>query len=747
MDDSRERPKGEAAGSGKPVENPPSVESKELLYIITALNLVRMNLEMYPPGHSRIAESIDSAFAIIQKSLREKGELLIGFTGDTNTFGETAPDREKNNAAFRDYARSLNNLRIVCFTLNRGLKKEELREFNRILSAKPADIWALGKIESVIARAGITAIKVKVIDADHFRLGEKKTIIQAKVDKQEKDERFWEEFFARLKSEALKKGQSEGSPMDQQKLATVEAIRLLNRGQEHWPSAVFSYEKMVHEYFSETPKGKESSTEKFEALTNVGSLVGNLHPALKKQMIDVVERQMILHPDTALVEENLQCFPHDIFMEIIHHTNERGAQISPTLVNLLKKMAGIQEEPAAADREGEKDFSSKDMETLLKREDYEHYVPEAYDKILKMATETSSSNGEIDESQFPLQEYLKTLTHEYIDFQICQLIHSLMDEEIAEEDYLACAQKMAMSIPELLKAGKFPFLTAFMETLRRHAEEKPIDTIRQKALFLLRALSEKKTIARHVTPHILNGTGEPAVLTTFLVSSGEQNLAWLFDLYLDPKVPLSAAIMGIIKGFGRSATEEALKRLPDQDSRTIIRLLTVIREMNDRSVAPSLNNLFHHQDWTVRREVIKTLNLFADPAVIELLRRSLKAENRDEVFEAVGLSCQGPVADLLEDLTAMLKIVVIREENAILNEWIVGELAKTGHPSVIPYLEKIAATRFTFAPKSLSRMKVALYRNLRHFPKDAILKLLQKGNRSRNREIRALCAKIGKSKE
>ena len=123
--------------------------------------------------------------------------------------------------------------------------------------------------------------------------------------------------------------------------------------------------------------------------------------------------------------------------------------------------------------------------------------------------------------------------------------------------------------------------------------------------------------------------------------------------------------------------------------------------MNDRSVTSSLKNLFHHEDWAVRREVIKIFNQFGDPAVIEPLRRSLKAENRDEVFAAVGLSCQGPVADLREDLTAMLKIVVIREENAILNEWIVGELAKTGHPSVVPDLERIAATWFTFAPKSL----------------------------------------------
>ena len=187
-----------------------SAESAQRLQVITALNLVRMNLGMYPPGHSRITESIDHAFDMIQKILRGKTELPIGFAEDTLMFGETALDKEKKNIAFRDYARCLNNLRIVSFTLHRGLKKDDLKEFNRILSAQPADIWALGKIESVFTRAGITGIKVKVIDADHFRMGEKKEIIQTKVDQVEqkvRNESFWQDFFARLKSEAVKQSQ------------------------------------------------------------------------------------------------------------------------------------------------------------------------------------------------------------------------------------------------------------------------------------------------------------------------------------------------------------------------------------------------------------------------------------------------------------------------------------------------------------------------------------------------------------
>jgi len=731
---------------GKTGLNPSSVGSMQLLHIITALNLIRMNLGMYPPGHSRITESVDYAFDLIQKILQGKVELFIGFTGDTITFGETAPDKEKNNSVFRDYAHCLNNLRIVSFTMHHDLNKKDLLEFNRILTSKPADIWAMGKIESVFSRSGIKGIKVKVIDADCFRLEEKKEIIQTKVDQKVKDDLFWQEFFARQKSEVLKLSQSDGIPTDQRKTDPVEAISILNQQRENWPSAVTSYEKMLNEYFSEIPKRKPISTEKYATLIGVNALVNDLNPELKKQLIDVVEQQFNLHSDTALIEEDLKCFPDAIFMDIIRRTNERGAQISPTLVNLLKKMAGIHEATVPTDGPKGKDFSSEDMETLFKREKYENYVSEDYERLLKKAAGTSSSGEDIDKSQFPLRNYLKTLTHEHVDFQICQLIHFIIDE-VSKEDYLSCSEKLKRSIPELLKAGRFSFLITVMETLRRHTIENPVEIIRQKALSLLGSLSEKETIARYVAPFILKGTEEPAVLTQFLISSSVQNISWLFDLYLDPKVPLSATIIEIMKGFGKNATEEAVKRLPDQDSQTIIRLLTFIREMGDNSVSSYLKHLFNHEDWTVRREVIKTLIQFNDPAVIELLKRSLKARDHNEVLEAIGLSCSYRVGDMLNDLTSMLKTFVIREEDAILNEWIVSELMKTGHPSVIPHLERIASTWFTISPKYLSRMRVTLYRYLHHFPKNQIKELLQKGKKSRNEEIRTISAKILKARD
>jgi hypothetical protein len=91
---------------------------------------------------------------------------------------------------------------------------------------------------------------------------------------------------------------------------------------------------------------------------------------------------------------------------------------------------------------------------------------------------------------------------------------------------------------------------------------------------------------------------------------------------------------------------------------------------------------------------------------------------------------------------SMLKTCYIREEDAILNQWIIQELAATGDPAALPHLERISRIRLSLSPKHLSQMKVIFYHSLSHFPRESIKPILKRGKRSMNREIRETCARI-----
>jgi hypothetical protein len=710
-------------------DKPSSAEIKQMPHIIAALNLIRMNLGMYPPGHTRIAESFDKAFTVIQKALRNRSELTFGVAGETLLFGETVLD--KKNASIRDYARTLNNLRILSFSLYRGLKKEELIEFNRILSSKPSDIWAQGKIEGILTKAGVISVKVNEADADQYNLAGERKIVQGEAKKKIKDEEFWQDYISRLK--------------DADNLDAKDATRYLNEQRQHWQAAVLSYEGMVQNHFYETRKGRKISAEHYETLTIVSGLIRDLHPDLKKQLLEVVERQISLQPETALIMENLKCFPREMFLEIIGQANERKSQISPSLIMILQKMSKIEEDKTIDTEMSREDLSSEDLEQLLKREEHEKYVPEEYDQMLKKAAQTSQIDLEIDEEKFPIHEYLKTIAEDQIHFRICQLILALMDEETTdEEDYLLYATGLMRAVPELIKSGQISFLTDVIETLRRHGQEreKPSEKIRQKAMSSLKPFSDQEYMAKFVAPFILRGLTDTNVMTKLLTASGKQNVPWLFDLYLDPLSLASAALVDILKGFGKNAIDEAIKRLTEQSPQKIIPLLTFLRAAADKSIVTYLKDLFDHEDWNVKREVIETLFYYNDPAAVDILRKSLRSRNREELFYAVNLTCSYRVRDLINDLMSMLKTFVIREEDTILNDWIIKRLGATGDPAFVPCLEKISQIRFSLTPKQLSRMKLILYGSLVNFPRESVQKMLEQGKRSYNKKIKAICVKI-----
>lgn len=709
-------------------EKPSSAEVKQMPRIIAALNMIRMSLGMYPPGHTRITESFDSAFAIIQKALKNRSELTFDVTGETLMFGETVLD--KKNAAIRDYVRTLNNLRILSLSLHSGLKKKDLIEFNRILSSKPSDIWVQGKIEGILAKAGVISIKVKEADADIYNLTGERKIVQGEAKKKIKGEEFWQDFISRLK--------------ESDNLDSEEATRVLNEQRQYWQVAALSYEGAIQDYFQEIHEGREISAEHYETLTKVSGFIKDLHPDLKKQFLEVVERQISLQPENTLIMENLKCFPREIFLEIVNQANERKSQISPALIMILQKMSKIEEDKTIDNDMSGEDLSPEDMGKLLKREEHEKHVPEEYDQILKKAAQTSHTDSDIDEEKFPIHEYLKTITEAQIGFRICQILLALMDEETTDEVYLVYATRLTRAVPELIKSGQFLFLTDVMETLRRHGREreKPSEKIRQKAMSSLEPFSDQEYMAKYVAPFILRGLTDINVMTKFLTASGSQNVPWLFDLYLDPLSPASAVLTDILKSFGRNAIDEAVKRLTGQSPQKIVQLLTFLRATKDKSVVTYLKDLFDHEDWNVRREVIETLFYYNDSAAIDILRKSLRSGNREELFNAVSLTCRHRVRELINDLMSLLKTFVIREEDTILNDWIIKQLGATGDPAFVPCLEKIAQIRFSLTPRQLSRMKLILYASLVNFSRESVQKMLEQGKRSYNRKIKAFCVKI-----
>ena len=482
MNDTSNGPKDENTGRMKSTGISPPADLKKVSRIISALNLIKMNIGMYPAGHVIIDKSVDQAYTLIQNYLQERSEMIIGVAGKKLMLNEYVLDKNNN---FREYAHTLNVFRVISLSLKRTVTRKDLLQFSRILSSKPSDIRAMGKLENLLAGSSVKGIQVKTIDADYFQLTDEKN-----ARKKMGDENFWLELISRMAfhpSGTELKYSDAGMSADSD---LSEAIRTLNDKRQYWQKAVLSYEDMIQNYFYEIRIGRQAGAGKYEALAKIANLIKNFHPDLKEQLLEAAERQLSLQPETALVPENMKCFSKEMFKGIIHLANEKKKQISPALIMLLQKLPAIESAGNDHQQVDSRNMTSSEMGKLLKREEHEKYVPEKYDQLLKKLSGESSLADDIAEEAFPLSQYMKSLDDEYIDFRLCKLMLALMEEEADEENYLAYSTRLGLVIPELLKRGQFSFLISIIETLRRHERENASEKIRCQALSVLSVFTE-----------------------------------------------------------------------------------------------------------------------------------------------------------------------------------------------------------------------------------------------------------------
>jgi hypothetical protein len=152
------------------------LDTRLLSETVIELNISRKNVSIYPPGHIQITRSIDRAFEILQKLFDIRAEMTLGVAKDTLLVGQDYLDQR--NPVYRDFALSMNQQGIAAVTFVRGLDKEQLIRFHRIITTKPEDIVAMGGIEKVMQNAAMSNIRVQAIDFGSLHLTEEEEIFK-----------------------------------------------------------------------------------------------------------------------------------------------------------------------------------------------------------------------------------------------------------------------------------------------------------------------------------------------------------------------------------------------------------------------------------------------------------------------------------------------------------------------------------------------------------------------------------------
>ncbi len=371
------------------------LDTQLLSEAVIELNISRKNVGIYPPGHIQIAKSIERTYQILQKMLEIRAEMTLGVAKDTLLVGQDYLDQK--NPVYRDFALSMSQHEIASVTFIRGLEKDELVRFQRILTTKPEDIRGSGGITKVMADADIPHIRIQSIDYDSFHFTEEQEIFKAsakgKGDEQS-DSHVWQDFVTHLSAGTLA-GPGQGvSAKDAEQINPAELARLLNERKLDANSAVESYDRIISTYVRGTAEKKQLSQEQSKTLANMNALLKDLHPELRKQFLSVAFKNISARTGSpGEAEAVIGGFTDDMVIEMLGQANAEGREISPTLAGLVGKLAQARTDVPAGPQRGKRTRSAKGfddsalqvehMQKLFDREKYEEYVSDDYQTLLK----------------------------------------------------------------------------------------------------------------------------------------------------------------------------------------------------------------------------------------------------------------------------------------------------------------------------------------------------------------------------
>ena len=560
----------------------------------------------------------------------------------------------------------------------------------------------------------------------------------------------WQDFVTHLVAGTLA-GPGQGvSAKDAEQINPSELARLLNERKLDAKSAVENYEHIISTYMRGKAEKKQLTKDQSKTLENMNALLKDLHPELRKQFLSVAFKNIAARRESPLeAEAVIGGFTDDMVIEMLGQASAEGREISPTLAGLIGKLAQAHTDAPAGQQHDHRmkpargfvdvTFKAEHMQKLFDREKYEEYVSDDYKTMLRHLSEGPS--GAIE--PFPLEEHVRSLEDEDLDFQIGRALLAFLEENIDEEDYKEFAQKIVALMPQFLETGNFELLWRILEALRRHSMDKPIQGIRDCADETKKFFSDPEFIVKALNAfdRWMREKGQEA--SGLIQALGPDTIPGLMDILCrDESVGGRRILFNLLCLFGDPAVREAGKRLRDPRAETVRNLLIFIGRAGNASSIPQVKPLLRHQDPLVKIEALSILVKFKDPEAIHQLRDAIYDKDPDFAFQAVILAGQYRIMDVTEDVLSKIKRVILFETDYAENEEIIRVLGNIGDARALSELEKLARATWSLYPHSLMHMKETIFKSLARYPREKIDGLLKIGEKLNSDTIRGICSRL-----
>jgi len=754
-----------------------SLNAKEIVGAVRELNICLKNLHIYPAEHDQVKSSLERAWQTLSKIFDYLPSLTLAIAGKSLMVGNEylAPD----NVVCKEFALSLKQHDIASVTFYRELDRNELIQFFSLIGKKPDDISEQGGIGVVVENESLTNIKIKTVDYSKLSLTEEKEISRRqKGDTDQQQRNTWRDFVSHLVSETIADSESGVSVDELEDIDPAELAKFLSENRIDAKTAIQEYDKVVAGHFTTTRaqyqaadqiKGQIKDQNKGQEkahngpaiqkgsisydLSSWNSLLEELSPEMKQQFLSVSFKHCESESDSARTEEFLGSMSGGLIIDMLKNANETNKEISPSLINLIKKLSvaqggafqNIPQNISAALKkpEGTLEVSEDHFKTLFNREKHEDYVVDEYNDVLKKLSDSSQPESKIDQADFSIDEYLPTLEDSHLDSRIARILIGFMNGNLEEEEYKAYAEKLVGIGEDILDVPDFSLLSYIFKTFQAHKQKKADSNIQSAAEKSINKFRVPIFTSKAVEAFFKDGELTDREGFNFLIALGPMIVPDVVKLYAGQDKPeMPGLLSGLITHFRKEALTEAQKRLRDTRTLFVRNLIVLLRILDANEAENSLKQLLEHDNPDIQMEALETLLQFGSQWALPILRKLIRSNRVDVSSRAIFLSGKYKVKDVADDLASMLKRYIFFKADFKKNGEIISALGQIADPGTIPVLEKLVSTTPILHSKETVRMKLLAYQSLAGYHYSDVRHLLEKGSKARDAEIKSSCQQI-----
>ncbi|HEY0592322.1 MAG TPA: HEAT repeat domain-containing protein [Thermoanaerobaculia bacterium] len=717
----------------------------QVIDFVRAFAMAWKNLSAYPRTHPAVVGSLDAAEKRLNELRGPAGEVTFGIARDALVYGSLTLDTPAAEKLAIDlYARGVAVLRF-----GNGTTPQELREFLGILAAsapghESRPIWDL------VTEAGIVNINLQPVAYGAVQLSDD----LAEDLRREPKESLWEEILR-----ALLEGRqfAEGST-DRATTASVDELsRLLTQyvdategapetTEEHptFGVRVASRNDRLAALFSfiDTTFGERLRTHSMQGVQHSLEQGVQLLRALAAPIRNVVLAGILraLSAEDSRMETMRRFaaeLPNDEVLEALRYLSSMGT-LSRHTATLLQSLTLGTEAPAEEEAPAPASGAIAALVRLFGDDDTDRFNPTDHEKLLSSAAIRVPAAGEPEPDAIQrLGNRTETVASAAVRRQLATVLLDLLAAAPADRALDGVLGRIDQLVRRFVEAEAYEDASSLLERLRKTAETAG-EGVRIAVLERLRRGCGLSGLAERIQE---SDPEKMPALRQLIASLGETALYQLLEaLAAEDNVGRRRRLFDFLVSLGRQVVPAATFFLRDERWYVVRNMIALLRVLEDRSSLPELRRLAKHEDLRVRLEAIKTLYALDGNVPKGVLDDMFKDPDPMLAQGAVALVGAYKIKEGVDPLLRMLSSYDLLGGARKIRIKAIRALGEIGDPRALPAMDGYFRT--SWWPWPAREERLAAWESLAHYPTRARSELVEKGLKSGDGEVRAICAKL-----